>query len=71
VASERLKTRAVIDKSEPHHNENLLTVLTEVVDTIDAFLADDPQRSWDRIDRVNDRFVQILREQWSGCMKRT
>jgi ADP-ribosyl-[dinitrogen reductase] hydrolase len=22
------------------------------------------QRSWDRIDRVNDRFVQILREGW-------
>jgi len=93
----------LLDKSEPHHNEDLLAVLNDVVDTIDAFLADDPQRpilihchdgrsrtalvlkawamrrfawtenqahdwlkrSWDRIDRVNDRFVRILREQWA------
>ena len=98
----------LIDKSEPHHNEDLLAVLTDVVDTIDAFLADDPERpilvhchggrsrtalvlkawamrrfgqtehqahdwlkrSWERIDRVNDRFVRILREQWAGASVR-
>ena len=92
----------LVDKAEPHHNEDPLAVLADVVDTIDALLAEDParpilvhchggrsrtafvlkgwamrrfgwteeaahrwlERSWDRIDRVNERFVHLLRSEW-------
>ena len=92
----------LVDKAEPHHNEDPLAVLADVVDTIDALLAEDParpilvhchggrsrtafvlkgwamrrfgwteeaahrwlERSWDRIDRVNERFAHLLRSEW-------
>jgi ADP-ribosyl-[dinitrogen reductase] hydrolase len=95
----------LIDKAEPSHNEDPLAVLADVVDTIDALLAENPARPilvhchggrsrtafvlkgwamrrfgwteeaahrwleqrWDRIDRINERFVQILREEWPCC----
>ena len=92
----------LVDKPQPHHNEDPQAVLRDVADTIDAFLAEDPSRpivvhchggrsrtafvlkgwamrrfgwseeeshgwleqSWDRINRFNERFVTILREEW-------
>lgn len=92
----------LVDKAESQHNEDPLAVLADVVDTIDALLAEDParpilihchggrsrtafvlkgwamrrfgwteeeahewlQRSWDRIDRVNERFAHLLRSEW-------
>jgi ADP-ribosyl-[dinitrogen reductase] hydrolase len=92
----------LVDKAESHHNENLPAVLTDVIDTIDALIAEDAsqpilvhchggrsrtafvlkgwamrrfgwteeqahawlQESWPRIDRVNGRFVELLRREW-------
>ena len=92
----------LVDKAEPSHNEDPLAVLADVVDTIDALLADNPARPilvhchggrsrtafvlkgwamrrfgwteeaahrwleqrWDRIDRINERFVCLLRSEW-------
>ena len=92
----------LVDKADPHHNENPLSVLEDVVATIDALLADDASRpilvhchggrsrtafvlkgwamrrfgwteeqahdwlvrAWPRIDRMNGRFVEILRSTW-------
>jgi ADP-ribosyl-[dinitrogen reductase] hydrolase len=92
----------LVDKADPHHNENPLAVLEDVVATIDALLAVDASRpilvhchggrsrtafvlkgwamrrfgwteeqahdwlvqAWPRIDRANQRFVEILRSKW-------
>jgi ADP-ribosyl-[dinitrogen reductase] hydrolase len=92
----------LVDKADPHHNENPLAVLEDVVATIDALLAEDASRpilvhchggrsrtafvlkgwamrrfgwteeqahdwlvrAWPRIDRMNGRFVEILRSTW-------
>jgi len=89
----------LVDKADPHHNENPLAVLEDVVATIDALLAEDASRpilvhchggrsrtafvlkgwamrrfgwtedqahdwlvrAWPRSDRMNGRFVEILR----------
>lgn len=104
VFAEREVRRQVflVDKAEPHHNENPMAVLEDVVDTIDALLAEDAsrpilvhchggrsrtafvlkgwamrrfgwteeqahdwlERAWPRIDRMNERFVEILRGTW-------
>jgi ADP-ribosyl-[dinitrogen reductase] hydrolase len=92
----------LVDKAEPHHNEDPLAVLEDVVDTIDALLAENAsrpilvhchggrsrtafvlkgwamrrfgwteeqahgwlQQSWPRIDRTNERFVEVLQREW-------
>jgi len=92
----------LVDKADPHNNENPLSVLEDVVATIDALLADDASRpilvhchggrsrtafvlkgwamrrfgwtedqahdwlvrAWPRSDRMNGRFVEILRSTW-------